>query len=174
LKAADLPRGRGDGQPVRLMLDLGNEDDVIALFVWGEGRRYLVASSDGRGFVVKSEDLLAQTRAGKQVLNPRPGAEAAVCVPATGDTVAVVGDNRKLLVFPLDQVPEMARGQGVMLQKYKDGGLSDVRVFVRAEGLTWTLGERTRTETALDDWLGERAQAGRLPPRGFPSNNRFG
>ena len=173
LKAADLPRGRGDGQPLRLMVDLGNEDDVIEAFVWAEGRRYLVASSAGRGFVVKSEDLLAQTRAGKQVLNLKPGEEAAVCVPAEGDTLAVIGTNRKLLVFPLEQVPEMARGQGVMLQKYKDGGLSDARVFNRAGGLSWTLGERTRTETALADWLGERAQAGRLPPRGFPSNNRF-
>ncbi len=173
LKAADLPRGRGDGQPLRLMVDLGNEDDVVEAFVWTEARRYLVASSSGRGFVVKSEDLLAQTRAGKQVLNLKPGEEAAVCVPAEGDTLAVIGTNRKLLVFPLDQVPEMARGQGVMLQKYKDGGLSDARVFNRADGLSWTLGERTRTETALADWLGERAQAGRLPPRGFPSNNRF-
>jgi topoisomerase-4 subunit A len=155
------------------MIDMGNDQDVVALFVHVPGRRILVASSDGRGFVVPEDEAVAQTRAGKQVLNLKPGEEAAVCVPAEGDTLAVIGTNRRLLVFPLEQVPEMARGQGVMLQKYKDGGLSDARVFTRAEGLSWTLGERTRTETALADWLGERAQAGRLPPRGFPSNNRF-
>ncbi len=174
LKAGDLPRGRGDGQPLRLMVDMGNEDAVVRFFVWGEGRKFLVASSAGRGFVVKSEDLLAQTRTGKQVLNTRPGDEAAVCVPAEGDTVAVIGQNRKLLLFPLIGVPEMTRGQGVMLQKYKDGGLSDVRVFRLADGLSWAAGTRTRTETDVKEWVGERAQAGKMPPRGFPTSNKFG
>jgi topoisomerase-4 subunit A len=173
LKAADLPRGRGDGQPVRLIADLTNEDDVAELFVWREGVRYLVASDTGRGFVVKGGDLLAEKRTGKAVLNLKPGEELARCVVAEGDHVAVVGANKKLLVFPLEQVPEMARGAGVMLQKYKDGGMRDVKVFRLAEGLSWPLGDRTRTETNLRDWLGERAQAGRLPPSGFPRSGRF-
>lgn len=174
LKAADVPRGRGDGQPVRIMAELTNEDDVVALFVPLEGVRYLVASSSGRGFVVPAGELGAEKRTGKQVLNLKPGEEAALCTPVEGDHVAVVGSNRRLLVFPLAQVPEMARGAGVMLQRYKDGGLSDAKVFRLAEGLTWKSGERVRTETNLRDWLGERAQAGRLPPNGFPRSGKFG
>ncbi len=173
LKAADLPRGRGDGQPVRLLADLTNEDDVAELFVWREGVRHLVASKQGRGFVAKAEDLLAEKRTGKQVLNLKPGEEAYRCAPIDGDHVAVIGDNKKLLVFPLDQVPEMQRGAGVILQKYKDGGLRDLKTFRLADGLTWPLGDRTRTETNLRDWLGERAQAGRMPPNGFPKSGRF-
>ncbi len=174
LKAADLPRGRGDGQPVRLLAELSNEDDISSVFIWREGFRYLVAGNSGRGFVVKSEDMLAETRKGKTVLNLKPGEEAAFCVRVDGDHVAAIGDNKKLLVFPLDQVPEMARGSGVMLQKYKDGGLKDLKVFRMADGLTWKLGEKTRTETDLRDWLGERAQAGRMPPNGFPKSGKFG
>jgi topoisomerase-4 subunit A len=174
LKAGDLPRGRGDGQPIRLLAELGNEDDVATMFVWREGRRHLVASSAGRGFIVRSEDLLAEKRTGKQVLNLKQGEEALLCIPAEGDMVAVVGENRKLLVFPLEQVPELARGAGVMLQKYRDGGLRDALVFTRAEGLSWKLGEKTRTETDLSPWLGDRAQAGKLPPSGFPKSGRFG
>ncbi|MBV9252129.1 MAG: DNA topoisomerase IV subunit A, partial [Acetobacteraceae bacterium] len=173
LRAADLPRGRGDGQPVRLLADLSNEDDVVALFVSLEGAKYLVASNTGRGFVVPGAELSAEKRTGKQVLNLKPGQEAAVCVPADGDHVAVIGENRKLLIFPLDQVPEMARGSGVILQRFKDGGLADAKVFRMADGLTWRLGDRTRTETNLRDWQGERAQAGRLPPNGFPRTPRF-
>ncbi|MCC6718106.1 MAG: DNA topoisomerase IV subunit A [Acetobacteraceae bacterium] len=174
LKAADLPRGRGDGQAIRLLADLTNEDDVTTLFVWREGVRYLVASSTGRGFVVKSDDMQAEKRTGKQVLNLKPGEEAAFCVKVAGDHVAVVGSNRKLLVFPLDQVPEMARGGGVILQKYKDGEMADIKTFAIADGLTWKLGDKTRTEPNLRDWLGDRAQAGRLPPNGFPKSGRFG
>ncbi|HLJ06819.1 MAG TPA: DNA gyrase subunit A, partial [Acetobacteraceae bacterium] len=174
LKAAELPRGRGDGQPVRVLAELTNEDDVATLFIVADGMRYLVASSVGRGFVVPGAELAAEKRTGKQVLNLKPGEEAAVCVPANGDHVAVIGDNRKLLVFPLDQVPELARGGGVFLQRYKDGGLADAKVFRLADGLTWQLGDRTRTETNLRDWLGERAQAGRLPPNGFPRKPSFG
>jgi topoisomerase-4 subunit A len=173
LKPADLPRGRGDGQPVRLVAELTNEDDVLALFVANEGGKYLVASSTGRGFVVPGTELSAEKRTGKQVLNLRPGEEAQVCVPAEGDHVAMVGANRRLLVFPLDQIPEMARGAGVILQRYKDGGLADAKVFRLAEGLSWRLGEKTRTETNLRDWLGERAQTGRLPPNGFPRAPKF-
>ena len=173
LKADTIPRGRGDGQPVRLMLDLTNEDAVVALFVHREGLRYLVAASDGKGFLVKAEDLLAEKRTGKQVLNVDPPAEAAVCAPAEGDSVAVIGENRKLLIFPIDQVPEMTRGRGVQLQSYRDGGLADAKVFTRKEGLSWVLGERTRTETDLRAWVGNRAGAGKAPPNGFPRSNRF-
>jgi topoisomerase-4 subunit A len=173
LKAADLPRGRGDGQAVRLLADLTNEDDVAALFIVAEGARYLVASSTGRGFVVPAVELAAEKRTGKQVLNLRPGEEAALCVPADGDHIAIIGSNRKLLIFPLEQVPEMTRGGGVILQRYRDGGLSDAKVFRLADGLTWRLGDKMRTETNLRDWVGERAQAGRLPPNGFPRSGRF-
>jgi topoisomerase-4 subunit A len=173
LKADDLPRGRGDGQPVRLLADLTNEDDVAALFIPIDGAKYLVASSTGRGFVVAGSELAAEKRTGKQVLNLRPGEEAALCAPADGDHVAIVGVNRRLLIFPLDQVPEMARGGGVILQRYREGGLADAKVFRLADGLTWRLGEKTRTETDLRDWIGERAQAGRLPPNGFPRSGRF-
>ena len=174
LKAADLPRGRGDGQPVRLLAELSNEDDVVTLFVATEGMRYLVASLAGRGFVVPASELIAEKRTGKQVLNVKPGEEAVACVPADGDHVAVVGESRKLLVFPLDHIPEMARGAGVILQRYKDGGLSDVKVFRLSEGLSWRLGERIRIETNLRDWLGERGQTGRMPPSGFPRVPKFG
>jgi topoisomerase IV subunit A len=174
LKAGDLPRGRGDGQPVRLLAELTNEDDVVALFVATEGAKYLVASSSGRGFVVAGAELAAEKRTGKQILNVKPGEEAALCVVAEGDHVAVIGSNRKLLVFPLDQVPELTRGAGVILQRYKEGGMADAKVFRLAEGLTWKLGDKIRTETNLRDWLGERAQAGRMPPNGFPRSGRFG
>jgi len=168
-----LPGGRGLGEPVRLMIDLGNEQDIVALFVHRPGRKLLVASTDGRGFVVPEDEVLAQTKNGKQVLNVAPPVEARVCAPAAGDTVACLGDNRKLLLFPLSELPEMTRGRGITLQKYRDGGLADAKVFTLAEGLSWKLGDRMRVETALKDWIGERAQAGRLPPKGFPRGNRF-
>ncbi len=173
LRAADLPRGRGDGQPVRLLADLGNEVDVATLFVWREGARYLLASSAGRGFVVRAEDLLAEKRTGKQVFNVKSGEEVTICAELVGNHVAVVGDNRKLLVFPRDQIPEMARGSGVILQKYRDGGLADLKLFTLAEGLSWRLGGKMRTETNLTPWLGARGQAGRAVPSGFPRSGRF-
>ncbi len=168
-----LPRGRGFGEPLRLMIDLGNDHDPVALFVHQPDRKLLVASSDGRGFVVEEKTVLAQTRQGRQVLNLPPGVEAAVCTPVYGDSVAVIGENRKLLAFPLDEVPEMTRGRGVILQRYRDGGLADAIVFSRAEGLSWRSGGRTRTLADLTPWWGKRAQAGRLPPQGFPRSNRF-
>jgi topoisomerase-4 subunit A len=173
LRAGDLPRGRGDGQPLRVTIDMANQDDVVAFFVWRDGLRYLVAGSGGRGFVVKAADLVAEKRSGKQVLNLREGERAVLCLVADGDHVAVVGENRKLLVFPLDQLPELGRGAGVALQKYAQGGMADAKVFRLQDGLTWRSGERTRTETGLREWLGERAQAGRLPPSGFPRSGRF-
>jgi topoisomerase IV subunit A len=170
-----LPGGRGHGEPLRLMVDLGQEDEVVALVRYAPAAKLLVAASDGRGFVVPADEVLAQTRNGKQVLNPGAGAKACVCVPVEGDAVAVVGDNRKLLVFPLTEVPEMARGRGVILQRYHDGGLADAKVFALADGLTWRQGEsRTRTETDLAPWRGDRAGSGRIAPHGFPANGRFG
>jgi len=174
LSADRLPRGRGFGEPVRLMVELGNDADVVALRRHDPPGKLLVAAADGRGFVVAEGEVAAQTRAGKQVLNVSGDVEAAACVPAAGDTVAVIGTNRKLLCFPLSEVPEMARGRGVILQKYKDATLADIKVFTAADGLTFASGERTRTETKLDDWLGTRGQVGRQPPRGFPKPNRFG
>jgi topoisomerase-4 subunit A len=173
LRAGDIPRGRGDGQPIRLMVDLANQDDILHFFIWRADTRYLVAGATGRGFVVKSADLIAEKRTGKQILSLREGERAAICIPATGDHVAVVGENRRLLVFPLAELPEMARGAGVALQKYREGGLKDAKVFTFAEGLSWKSGERTRTETNLRDWVGERAQAGRMPPSGFPRSGKF-
>ncbi|MCC7274602.1 MAG: DNA topoisomerase IV subunit A [Alphaproteobacteria bacterium] len=174
LAADKLPRGRGFGEPIRLMIDLPNDHDVVTVMVHKPGRTLLVASTDGRGFLVAEDDAVAQTRSGRQVLNVESGVEARVCVPAQGDHVAVVGDNRKLLVFKLEEMPKLARGRGVILQRYKEGGLSDAKVFALADGLTWRIGERTRTETDLEPWLGARASAGRLPPNGFPKNQRFG
>jgi len=174
LGADKLPGGRGFGEPVRLMVDLGNDQEIVALFVHRPGRKLLVAASDGRGFIVAEDDVLAQTRAGKQVLNLGGGAEAAACVEAAGDMVAVIGSNRKLVIFPAAEVPEMGRGRGVILQRYKDGALSDAQVFERKAGLSWATGAGVRTETDLDDWIGPRGAKGRLPPKGFPRSNRFG
>ena len=168
-----LPGGRGYGEPVRLMTDLGNDHDVVALFIYKAGTRLLVASSTGRGFVVPEDDVVASTKGGKQILNVSGDEEGAGACIVGGDTVAVIGDNRKLLLFPLADVPEMARGRGVFLQRYKDGGLSDLKTFTLADGLTWVTGAGVRTETDLMAWQGKRAQAGRLPPKGFPRSNRF-
>ena len=169
-----LPGGRGFGEPLSLMIDLGNDHDIVELTTHDPDRRLIVASSDGRGFIVNEKDITAQTRGGKQVLNVAAGAEAAACTPAVGDSVAVVGTNRKLLIFPIGELPEMARGRGVILQRYAKGGLSDVLAFTLADGLSWPSGDRMRTESKLDDWIGKRAQAGRIVPRGFPRTNRFG
>jgi topoisomerase IV subunit A len=176
LGADKLPGGRGHGEPVRIMVDIEEGHDIVGLFVYRSGAKRLIASDIGNGFVVSEDDLVANTRKGKQVLNVSGTNEARICVPAEGDMVAVVGQNRKLLVFPATQLPEMSRGKGVRLQKYKDGGISDAKLFSSAEGLTWTDSSgRTYTKSAADlaDWLGDRAQAGRQPPTGFPRNNKF-
>ncbi|MGF1659265.1 MAG: DNA topoisomerase IV subunit A [Rubrimonas sp.] len=176
LGADRLPGGRGMGEPLRLMIDLPNEDEIVALFRHAPGAKRLLASSAGDGFVAAETEMLAQTRAGKQVLNLAPGASVAVCAPVSGDAVAVVGDNRKLLVFGLDELPELGRGKGVRLQKYKDDGLSDAVVFWKGEGLIWRdPAGRTRTVAGaeLAEYLGKRATAGRMAPRGFPRGNRF-
>ncbi|MEL3892667.1 DNA topoisomerase IV subunit A [Ferrovibrio sp. MS7] len=169
-----LPRGRGHGEPVRLTVDLGNDQDIVTLFKYQGDRKFLVAASDGRGFICPESEMLAQTRAGKQILNVQAPAEACVCTVVEGDHVAVVGNNRKLLIFPLDQVPEMTKGRGITLQKYKDGTLSDAKTFKLKEGLTWIdRAGRVKTENDLKEYRAERAQAGRIVPRGFNTNNRF-
>ena len=175
IPADRLPRGRGFGEPIRLSIDLGNDSEIVSLAVHDPARKLLVASSDGRGFLVPEQEVVAQTRAGKQVLNVAGDVEAAVCTDGAGDHVAVLGDNRKLLIFLAVELPELTRGKGVILQKFRDGGLSDVRVFTLADGLECRTGSRTRTFAAaeLAGWVGKRAQAGRLPPRGFPRGNRF-
>jgi topoisomerase-4 subunit A len=174
MSAANLPGGRGTGEPLRLMVDLPNEAEIVDILIHRPGQRLIVASSVGDGFIVPEDEVLAQTRSGKQVLNVKDGARALICKPVTGDAVAVVGENRKVLIFKLDELPEMNRGKGVRLQKYKDGGLSDLTTFTLADGLSWhDPAGRTRTETELDEWLSKRASSGRMAPRGFPRNNTF-
>jgi len=176
LTADRLPGGRGHGEPVRVMLELGNDADIVDAFRHEAGRKLLVASTLGNGFVVPEQDVVANTRKGKQVLNVSDPAEAYLCLPVTGDHVAVVGENRKLLLFPLAQIPEMGRGKGVRLQKYKDGGLSDLATFNLEEGFTWTDSagrSHTRSMDELSEYRGDRAQAGRMVPKGFPRNGRF-
>ena len=170
-----LPGGRGHGEPVRLMADMGNGVDVAAMMIHAAGRKLIVASDAGRGFVVLEDDVIAQTKSGKQVLNVSGDEEAKVCVPVRddADAVAVIGDNRKLLIFALSELPEMSRGRGVFLQRYRDGGLRDITTIRLKEGLVWTTGAGQRTETDIKAWIGKRAQSGQLPPRGFPRSSRF-
>jgi len=183
---ANLPGGRGTGEPLRLMVDLPNDAGIVALLVHRPGDRLIVASEEGDGFIVPADEVVAQTRAGKQVMNLGEGGRMAVCRRVAGDHVAVVSQNRKLLVFPLAELPEMARGKGVRLQKYGsvrgrqgrlelDGGLADVTTFTLAQGLSWPMPNgNTRTETGIAGWLGRRAGVGKAPPHGFPKSNRFG
>ncbi|MBN8997819.1 MAG: DNA topoisomerase IV subunit A, partial [Rhizobiales bacterium] len=177
LAADKLPGGRGHGEPVRLMVDMDNDQDVVAVFVHKPERRLLLTATDGRGFVVPESELVANTRKGKQILNVEAPDEARLCVAAKGDMVAIIGQNRKFLVFPLEQVPEMTRGKGVRLQRYRDGGPADMRVFSKADGLTWVDSSGrsyTRSMEELKDFVAERGQAGRLPPDKFPKSNQFG
>ncbi|MEN5082440.1 DNA topoisomerase IV subunit A [Bosea sp. TWI1241] len=177
LEASKLPGGRGFGDPVRLMIELEESAEIVAAFPYRPGLKLLVATSEGRGFVVSSDEVVANTRKGKQVLNVEAPATAMLAIPAEGDHVATIGQNRKLLCFPLSEVAEMTRGKGVKLQRYKDGGLADAKVFKLEDGLTWLdTSNRTWTVTQADllEWLGHRAEAGRLPPKGFPRSNRFG
>ncbi|TMK17899.1 MAG: DNA topoisomerase IV subunit A, partial [Alphaproteobacteria bacterium] len=176
LDAARLPGGRGHGEPIRLFIDLEQEADVVAVFRHQGGRKFLLASAQGRGFVVPEDECLANTRKGKQVLNvTQPDAARAIAV-VEGELVASIGENRKMVIFSLDQVPEMTRGRGVRLQRYKDGGLSDLKTFRAEEGLSWTdaaAREFSLTLKELADWRGNRADAGRLAPKGFPRTNTF-
>jgi topoisomerase IV subunit A len=177
LEVSKLPGGRGHGEPIRMFIDMEQDTSIVSLFVNTGGRKFLVASHEGQGFVVNEDDCVGNTRKGKQVLNVEMPNEARALTTVTGDTVAVIGDNRKMVLFPIDQVPEMARGRGVRLQKYKDGGLSDIATFDAKDGLTWkdSAGrEFSATIKELADWRGNRADAGRLPPKGFPKSNKFG
>jgi topoisomerase-4 subunit A len=170
-----LPPGRGFGEPVRLLVDIPNDADIVTIMVHQPDVKYLLASRDGRGFIVPGSETLAQTKNGKQIMHVETNGDAVLCreVGAGHDHVAVVGQNRKMLVFKLDQVPEMAKGKGVILQKYKDGEISDVKTFKLKDGLTFTSGTREMSVPNVKEWIGERAQAGKLPPNGFPRSNRF-
>ena len=162
------------GEPLRLMVDLPNDAEILDIFIHLPDRKLVLASSAGDGFVVPENEVVAQTRSGKQVLNVRGYTKAKCCKVVEGDHVAVVGENRKLVIFELSELPELGRGKGVRLQKYKDGGLSDVTTFDLNEGLKWLdPAGRTRTETELAEWVAKRASAGRMAPRGFPRDNRF-
>ncbi|NIZ08191.1 DNA topoisomerase IV subunit A [Pseudooceanicola sp. HF7] len=174
VQAANLPGGRGMGEPLRLMVDLPNESEIVEMLIHRPGEKLIVASSAGDGFLVAEDEVLAQTRTGRQVLNVKDGVRALLAKPIWGDHVACVGENRKVLVFALEEMPELGRGKGVRLQKYKDGGLSDLTTFVLADGLSWKdPAGRTRTEPDLGEWLGKRAGTGRMAPRGFPRDNKF-
>ena len=177
LGADKLPGGRGHGEPIRLMLDMDEAQEIVSAFVHDPERKLLLSTSEARGFIVEEKDVIANTRKGKQVLNVTAPATAVLCVPASGDYVAVIGLNRKLLTFPVAQIAVMSRGRGVRLQRYRDGGISDIKTFNSEDGLTWIdASGRTfkRTLEELQDWRGDRGQAGRLPPNGFPRNNKFG
>ena len=174
--AGRLPGGRGHGEPLKLMFEMGQDTDIVALFVYAPGAKLLVAADDGRGFLAPQDDVVAQTRGGRQVLNVKGDVEARLAVPGAGDHIAVIGDNRKMLIFPAAELPTMGRGRGVRLQSYAKGGLLDAKFFTLKDGLTVKTGDRSRTfePAALGEWLGKRAQAGRLPPAGFPRANKFG
>ena len=176
LEAAKLPGGRGHGEPIRLFIDLEQEADLVRVFSYQGARKLLLASAHGRGFVVSEDECVANTRKGKQVLNVAPPDGARALAVVEGELVATIGENRKLVIFPIDQVPEMSRGRGVRLQRYKDGGLSDIKTFKAQEGLSWTdaAGRAfSLTLKELADWRGNRADAGRLAPKGFPRSNKF-
>ena len=174
ISASNLPGGRGMGEPLRLMVDLPNECDIINIHKYNQKNNLLVASTAGDGFIVPMNEVLAQTRNGKQILNVKGSVKAAVSRTVCGDYVATVGENRKVLIFAIEELPVMQRGKGVRLQKFKDGGLSDITTFSFEDGLSWLdPAGRTRTETELDEWKSKRASAGKMAPRGFPRNNKF-
>ena len=173
LDCAKLPGGRGNGEAIRTFIDLPPESDLVALFAHKPGRKLLLAATTGHGFVTSEDDALAMTRSGKRVMNVKAPGEASVCKPVEGDSIAVVGENRKLIIFGLDEVPELGRGQGVYLQRYKDGGLLDAACFTWADGLR-DANNRNWTASELKEWRGARAQAGRLVPRGFAKSGKFG
>tara|TARA_Y100001970_G_scaffold45236_1_gene56739 strand:- start:41010 stop:43229 length:2220 start_codon:yes stop_codon:yes gene_type:complete len=173
LLADKLSSGRGYGEPIRLMADIGNENDIVSFFVYDQKSRLLVVSDDGRGFFVDEKNIIAQTKSGKQVLNVKDPLKASICIPAIGDSVALIGENRKLLIFRSDEIPIMNRGRGVILQRYRDGKISDAQVFNLSDGLSWRSGKSQRTEADISGWVGKRGQSGRLPPKGFPRNNLF-
>ncbi len=171
-----LPPGRGFGEPIRLLVDIPNDADIIHTMVWQPDQKILVASRDGKGFIVSSNDILAQTKNGKIVMSVADNGDATICKPLekTDDHIAIIGNNRKFLVFKLDQIPELSKGKGVILQKYKDANISDLKTFNLKQGLTYTSGTREMSVSNVKEWIGERAQVGKLPPNGFPRSNKFG
>jgi topoisomerase-4 subunit A len=176
LGADKLPGGRGHGEPIRIMVDMENDQDILTAFVHDPQRKLILASTAGYGFVVSEPEMVANTRKGKQIMNVGMPDETKLVVPATGDHVAIVGENRKMLVFPLAQLPEMSRGKGVRLQRYKDGGISDIKCFAMDTGLSWedSAGRSfTRNKDELLEWMGDRATAGRAVPKGFPRSGKF-
>ena len=173
ISGSEIPSGRGFGQPLRLMVDLGNNDNICDMFVFEPKTQYLIASNTGKGFLVDENHIIAQTRNGRKIMNLGDGEKTVFCKKITGDMVAAIGDNRKLLVFKVEEIPTMARGRGVTLQKYKDGGLSDIQIFNEKEGFVYNRAGGTKTETELLSWLGHRGQVGKLAPFGFPKNNKF-
>jgi len=177
IEAAKLPGGRGHGEPIRLFIDLEQEADIVSVFRYQGGRKLLVASLQGRGFIAPEDECVANTRKGKQVLNVKAPDAARAVTPVEGDLVAAIGENRKMVIFPIEQAPEMTRGRGVRLQRYKDGGLSDIKTFEVEKGLSWadSAGRIFNLSIKdLADWRGNRADAGRLAPKGFPKTNMFG
>jgi len=176
IEAAKLPGGRGHGEPIRLFIELEQQAEVVDVFRYQGGRKLLVASKQGRGFIVPEDECVANTRKGKQILNVKPPDAARAMTPVEGELVAAVGENRKMVVFPIEQVPDMTRGRGVRLQRHKDGGLSDIKTFEVEKGLSWTDSAGrvfTLSLRELADWRGNRADAGRLAPKGFPKTNKF-
>ena len=177
LGADKLPGGRSHGEPVRLMIDLGNEEEIASLSLYKPGSMIMVASEAGRGFVAEADKVIASTRNGKQVMNIEDSKNKAVLarmIEEDDDHIAIIGQNRKLLLFPIDQMPQMTRGRGAILQKYKGEMLGDIISFNSGDGLSWEMrGGKTRTETDLTSWIGKRGHVGRIPPHGFPSNNKF-
>ncbi len=174
--ANSLPGGRGHGEPIRIIVDMENDQDIVTAFVHNPERKLLLSSYVGNGFLVPEAEVIANTRKGKQVMNVKAPDEARHCIPISGDSVAIVGENRKMLVFPLTDIPELARGKGVRLQRYKDGGVSDIRVFTMDQGLTWQDASGrsfTRGKLELLEWAGPRATAGRMVPKGFPRSGKF-
>ncbi|MBS4773972.1 MAG: DNA topoisomerase IV subunit A [Proteobacteria bacterium] len=173
ISGSEIPSGRGFGQPLRLMVDLGNNDNIADMFVFEPKASYLIASTGGHGFVIDENHIIAQTRSGRKIMNVADGEKVVFCKKIEGDMVAVVGENRKLLIFPMEEVPTMARGRGVALQKYKDGRLADIQIFKKEEGFKFARSGGVKVETDLLTWIGHRAQVGKLVPFGFPKNNRF-
>lgn len=176
IAANDLPGGRGHGEPIRILVDMDNDQDILTAFVFKPDEKLLLVSHMGNGFIASGSDIVATTRKGKQIMNVKLPDETKLCIPVNGDHVAIVGENRKLLVFPLSEIPEMSRGKGVRLQRYKDGGVSDINTFNLSDGLNWRdTADRTFTKQAdeLVEWLGARAGAGRMVPKGFPRSGKF-
>ena len=176
IAANDLPGGRGHGEPIRILVDMDNDQDILTAFVFKPDEKLLLVSHMGNGFIASGSDIVATTRKGKQIMNVKLPDETKLCIPVNGDHVAIVGENRKLLIFPLSEIPEMSRGKGVRLQRYKDGGVSDINTFNLSDGLNWRdTADRTFTKQAdeLVEWLGARAGAGRMVPKGFPRSGKF-